>query len=223
MQFSPARAGFFGCTRFRARPTALALFAIPRSEVGLQYSGPTCPAQVSFAGCVLPSGPSPCTWLSHAQSTMPDKTPQGHPAGFPFDSNPPPPSGFPCRCLGPSIVPCPGFPFRASITAFPTTTFPTGRSPWGFPSSRSYLFLHATACGLRRTFPSSPYRMLLCCLRCTLKPSASATISFRSCTSISGCAVTPAAYRILCVRFAQLLFAGCPAPHWTQHSIRVGG
>jgi hypothetical protein len=162
MQFSRIR--FFGCTRFRARPTPLALLAIPRSEVGLQYSGPTCPAQVSVAGCVLPSGPCPCTWLSHAQNTMPDKTPQGHPAGFPFDSNPPPPSGFPCRCLGPSIVPCPGFPFRASITAFPTTTFPTGRSPWGFPSSRSYLFLHATACGLRRTFPASPYRMLLCCL-----------------------------------------------------------
>ena len=175
MQFSPAKAGFFGCTRFRARPTASALFAIPRSEVGLQYSGPTCPAQVSFAGCVLPSGPSPCTWLSHAPSTMPDKTPQGHPAGFPFYRTPPPPSGFPCRRLGPSIVACPGFPFRASITAFPTTTFPTSRNPRGFPSSSTYLFLHATAC------------------------------------------------RILCVRFAQLLFTGCPAPHWTQHSIRVGG
>ena len=48
------------------------------------------PAQVSFAGCVLPSGPSPCTWLSHAQSTMPDKTPHAHPAGFPFRSHPPP-------------------------------------------------------------------------------------------------------------------------------------
>ena len=154
---------------------------------------------------------------------MLDKTPQGHPAGFPFHGNPPPPSAFPCRCLGFSVVPCPGFPFRASITAFPTTTFPIGRSPWGFPSSRSYLFLHATACGLRRTFPSSPYRMLLCCLRRSLTPSTSATISFRSCTNISGCAVTPAAYRILCVRFAQLLFAGCPTPHWTQHSIRVGG
>ena len=29
-------------------------------------------------GYVLPSGPFPCTWLSHAQSTMPDKTPQSH-------------------------------------------------------------------------------------------------------------------------------------------------
>jgi len=34
-----------------------------------------CPACVSFAGYVLPSRPSPCTWLSHAQSTMLDTTP----------------------------------------------------------------------------------------------------------------------------------------------------
>lgn len=66
MQFSRIR--LFGCTRFRVRPTALALFAIPRSQVGLQYSGSTCPAQVSFAGFVLSSSPSPCTWLSHAAS-----------------------------------------------------------------------------------------------------------------------------------------------------------
>ncbi len=55
---------------------AFALIAIPRSEVGLRISDPTCPAQVSFAGYVLPSSPSPCTWLSHAPSTMLDKTPQ---------------------------------------------------------------------------------------------------------------------------------------------------
>src|SRR6056297_1531663 len=47
-------------------------------------------------------------------------------------------------------------------------------SLWGFPSSPAYLFLHATACGLRRTSTSSPNRMLLCCLRRPLKPSASA-------------------------------------------------
>jgi hypothetical protein len=40
-----------------------------------------------------------------------------------------------------------------------------------------------------------------------LKPSASATSAFRSCTSTSGCAVTPAAYRILCLRFAHVLCA----------------
>ena len=33
------------------------------------------------------------------------------------------------------------------------------------PSSSTHLFLHATACGLRRTFTSLPRRMILCCLR----------------------------------------------------------
>jgi hypothetical protein len=53
------------------------------------------------------------------------------------------------------------------------------RSLWGFLGSSTYLFLHATACGLRRTSTPSPLshisRVLLCCLRCTLKPSASGT------------------------------------------------
>ena len=38
-----------------------------------------------------------------------------------------------------------------------------------------------------------------------LKPSASATPPSRSCTSTSGCAVTPTAYRILCLRFVHLV------------------
>ena len=130
MQFSRIR--FFGCTRFRARPTGLALFAIPRSEVGLQYSGLTCPAQVSFAGHVLPSGHSPRTWLSHVQSTMPDKTPQGHPAGFPFDSNPPPPSGFPCRCLGPRIVRV-RVPLPCRNNCIPYNDLSNRQEPMGLP------------------------------------------------------------------------------------------
>ena len=57
-----------------------------------------------------------------------------------------------------------------------------------------------------------------------LKPSASATSAFRSCTSTSGCAVTPAAYRMLCLRFAHLVRRDpSHAPPWTQDSIRVGG
>ena len=42
-----------------------------------------------------------------------------------------------------------------------------------------------------------------------LKPSASATSLFRSCASTSGCAITPAAYKILCLRLAHLV--RCPA------------
>ncbi len=39
----------------------------------------------------------------------------------------------------------------------------------------------------------------------TLKPSASAICLFRSCTNTSGCATTPTAYTILCLRLAHLV------------------
>jgi hypothetical protein len=35
---------------------------------------------------------------------------------------------------------------------------PTARSAWDIPSSSTYLFLHATAFGLRRTSTPSPFR-----------------------------------------------------------------
>ena len=93
-----------------------------------------CPAQVSCAGCVLPSSPSPCTWLSHALSTMRDKTPQKHPAGFPFHSTPPPAwLRVPYGRLGSSIVLCPGFPFRALGAVYPASVFPSGKEPMGPP------------------------------------------------------------------------------------------
>ncbi len=46
--------------------------------------------EFSFTGCVLPSGPSPCSRLSPPQSTTPDKTPHQHKAAVPFYSNSPP-------------------------------------------------------------------------------------------------------------------------------------
>ncbi len=45
----------------------------------------------------------------------------------------------------------------------------------------------------------------------------------RSCTSTSGCAVTPAASRIRCRRFAHLVRRVSTAPPWAQDSRRVGG
>ncbi len=54
-------------------------------------------------------------------------------------------------------------------------------------------------------------------------PSPSAGLRSRSCTSTSVSAISPAAYRILCVRLPCLLFAACAAPQQDQHSIRVGG
>ena len=42
-----------------------------------------CPAEGACAGCVLPSRPASCRGLSPPLSTRRDKTPQGHPVGFP--------------------------------------------------------------------------------------------------------------------------------------------
>jgi hypothetical protein len=55
--------------------------------------------------------------------------------------------------------------------------------------------------------PSHPrlFRMILYCLRRALQPSATGTSSFRSDTSSSGSAVSPAACMILCVRFVWVV------------------
>jgi hypothetical protein len=47
--------------------------------------------------------------------------------------------------------------------------------------------------------------------------------SFRSCTSTSGSAASPTAYRILCLRLARLVRSLSATPPRTQGSIRVGG
>ena len=69
--------------------------------------------RVAFAGYVLPSGPSPCSWLSHDLSTMPDKTPRWHAAvtclpsiRIPHETFRllhSPVSGFPLLCLNISL------------------------------------------------------------------------------------------------------------------------
>jgi len=60
-----------------------------------------------------------------------------------------------------------------------------------------------------------------------VKPLGVRNYSFRSCTSTSGCAVTPAAYRILCLRFAHLLFAVLSTPSFpcsaTDARLNTGG
>ncbi|RQW83267.1 MAG: hypothetical protein EHM79_16575 [Geobacter sp.] len=71
----------------------------------------------------------------------------------------------------------------------------------GLPKFLAYLFLHAMACGLRRIYPSSPIADGIVLPSEPVKPSASATSLFRSCTSTSGSADSPTAYRILCLRF----------------------
>jgi hypothetical protein len=185
------------------------LMAIPRREVGSWGSSPTCPARVSFAGCVLPSGPSPCDGLSPPPSTMPDKQPQGRIAAFC-----PPGAWFSGRVLGSSVVPFPSFPVIASIPVyhdlvvptvldsrlgpFPSFLFgvslavyhyravPTAGAHWGLPSSLTLPFRHATACELRRIFTPSPLWVLSCGLRCPLKPSASAPSHFEAVPALQG-------------------------------------
>ncbi len=88
--------------------------------------------------------------------------------------------------LDSSLVPFPSFLFGASLAVYHDRVVPTSGVHWGFPSSLTLLFLHAAACGLRWTSTSSPFRRLLCCLRRTLKPSASATTHFEAVPALQG-------------------------------------
>jgi hypothetical protein len=120
-------------------------------------------------------------------------------------------SSFPLRRSGSSMVPSPGFPFRASVAVYHTALLPTRRSLEGLPSSSTPLFLHATACGLRRTFPSLPTRMFLCGLRCALKPSASATSVLEAVPALQGTRLLlrPAGYSVYA---SSILFTVAPRP-----------
>ncbi len=80
-------------------------------------------------------------------------------------------SGFPLPCLN-SCIPC--------------SPLFSGRSLWGLPSSSTYLFLHATACGLRRTSIILTLSGCFVLASGTLKPWPSATSLSRSCTSFQG-------------------------------------
>ena len=93
-----------------------------------------CPAEVSCAGGVLPSCPSPCRGLSLPQSTMHDKTPQEHAAGGPGDETSP--LAWP-GCHRRAQVPA-WFRVRVSPSV-PQELYtirlwcPPPRSVWGFP------------------------------------------------------------------------------------------
>ena len=166
-------------------------------------------------GYVLPSGPSPCGRLSRPPTTMPDKTPRRHAA----------------------VSRLPGCSLRDDSTRAHAVA---GLFAFSCPSPVGVIIsLHPGAFGASRVLrrlsscmprpedsggpphPSLYGRFVL--PSSTLKLSASATSLFRSCTSTSGSAISPTAYRILCVRLPHLLFAAFATPQWDQHSIRVGG
>ena len=182
-------------------------WAIPCSEVGSCCPALHCPARVSFASCVLPSSPSPCTWLSHALSTTLDTTPLRHPAGFPFHDTPPPTcSAFQLLRLGSGIILCRGFPLRVSIPVCLTSAFPqpgTKGTSQVLRRISSYMPQPEDSGG-----PPHPHHIGCFVLASgALKPWPSA-MAISKLYQLSGSAVTPTACRILCVRFACLVRQG---------------
>ena len=147
----------------------------------MRYSSPPCPAQVSFAGYVLPSGPSPGTRLSPAPSTMPDKTPQPQAAGLPVDSTSPPAEAeVPSVPLGLGLTLSPGFPFRASRAVDPLVGFPSGPEPRGPPGFSEASLPACHGLGTPADLHTLAQSGASCGLRATLTPSASATSLSRS-------------------------------------------
>ena len=201
MQFSRIR--FLGCTHIRADLHSCPLqgpVVIALSEVGSCFPDPACPARVSCVGCVLPSGPSPCGWLSQPPTTMPDKTPRTHTA----------------------VAGLPGCSLRFDSTRAHAVSGFITRS---CPSPNSFIIvLHPGAFGASRVLrrlsfcipwpedsggpPHPSHRGCVVLPSRTLKLSASATRLFRSCTSTSGNAISPTVYRILCVRLPCTLVRG---------------
>ena len=157
------------------------------------------------AGYVLPSRPSPCRGLSPPLSTRRDKTPQPYPAGCPCDSTSP----LACRVFhrgasGSSIVPCPGFPFRASGAVYHLQDVPRPGA-----SGASQVLRRLSSCMPRPEDSGGPaHPRQLGWARVAFGSVKTLGVRHkpcRSCTSTSGCAVTPTAYRIRCRRFAHLV------------------
>ncbi len=165
-------------------------------------SDPACPARVSFEGCVLPSGPSPCGWLSQPPTTMPDKTPRRHTAasGLPgcslrFESTRAHAvSGFITRsCPSPNsfiIELHPGIFGASRVLERLSSCMPRPEDSGGHPRPRDET--GASCCLPARQNCRHPHWL------------------FRSCTSTSGNAISPTAYKILCVRLPHILVRGLP-------------
>jgi hypothetical protein len=193
----------------------------PRSEVGSCLPDPACPARVSFASCVLPSGPSPCGRLSRPQTTMPDKTPRRH-AAVPR---------LPVRSLFNHSTRAHAVSGLITRSCPNADDFMVSPRPGAFGASR--VLRRLSSCmprpddsgGHPRT--GQNVRFMLASRSLTLSPSAGYVS--RSCPDLnrrtSGSAISPTAYRILCVRLPcnSLCSQGHKAPQQDQHSIRVDG
>ena len=123
----------------------------------------------------------------HARSTMPDKTPQGHTAGLPFHGYTSPPCcDVPCRPSGSGLLWFRVSPVRASISVYLATTFPIGRSQWGFPSSRYISSCMPWPVDSGGSIHPRQLRMKSCCLRSPLGPRHPQHPSFEAVPALKG-------------------------------------
>ena len=155
------------------------------------------PVCVSFAGYVFPSSPSPCTWLSHAQSTMLDTTPTQPgflqlPPWFPFLS---------CGYLGSAAV-CIRVPLSCLRASQIICRAGVGWASQVLVSVSSYMPRLENSAG-----PPHPHHNGCFCVAfeyvTTLGDRDQA--SFRSDTSTSGSTDSPTACTILCLRFVWVV------------------
>jgi len=143
----------------------------------------------------------------HARSTMPDKTPQGHAAGLPFHGYTSPPCiGVPCRSSGSGLACVWVSPVRASISVYLVATFPTGRSQWGFPSSRNISSCMPWPVDSGGSIHPRLLRMESCCLRSPLSPRHPQHPSFEAVPALQG-ARTPLRPARFSVYASPVLFA----------------
>jgi hypothetical protein len=146
-------------------------------------SDPACPARVSCVGGVLPSGTSPCGWLSQPPTTMPDKTPPWHTAVADLP--------------GPSLLDASTRAHAVSGLFTRSCPRPVGfivsPRPGALGASRVLQRLSSGMPGLKDSGgpPHPSHKGCFVLPSRTLKLSASATSLFRSCTSTSGNAIFP--------------------------------
>ena len=167
------------------------------SEVGIVFSGTSWPVRVSFENYTTLYTPFPCNRHYRLRVLWVYLTPLRSSAillsvGIAYSHN----IFF---CLGYGLVLFPGFPFRASVYAYPTQYSRT-------KGSHKFLIASLPTCHAQRT-PTAPpkshlYRLLCIGFRC-VKNVADCIDWYNDADTASGRCVFPVAYRVLCVRFAH--------------------
>ncbi len=126
------------------------------------------------------------------------------------------------QCVGSSIVLCPGFPFRASGAVDPTPSFSTAGT-----SGVSQVLRRLSSCMPRPEDsggPAPPRHVGWARVAFgSVKTLGVRNKPCRSCTSTSGDAAPPAAYRMLCLRFAHLVRREFPHDSAMDARLDTGG